>query len=472
MRVIATALLLLLTACGGGGGGGGSASLNNIPESLSFPHEPTGHYNVVNTPDLGPRHLPIYRDDRHLLVGVDQGADHLGSLPEVTERDDYEVRYGRLNDGAGRAVLASYFSDGLDGDSVVRRYTSRPVVRVIGSATAQERQRVLAAVQLVNAALPEGLRMDVEAPLPGLSLLDTVNDQGRRFVSGAERDGTIHVEFMPCAAYYSCGTSGGTGWVHFNYADDTISNSYVQMARGVPAYRNPRWGVILLAHEILHALGLQGHAPVALDTIMAVSNDVYQTRQGTAQPVSLLYPADREALRVLYGEVAPGDSVNDLGAWASTSLHIAGTGEHAAFGVALRNGYAEPWVYGLRPSTDLADNAALSGSATWRGALLGLTPAAASVAGDAEIGVDLAAMTGRADFTELETWDAAPGEAGTGAQWLDGDLGYTISVHGNTFVQTGGDSGVVTGVFLGAAHEGVGGTVERTDLTAAFGGQR
>ena len=55
---------------------------------------------------------------------------------------------------------------------------------------------------------------------------------------------------------------------------------------------------------------------------------------------------------------------------------------------------------------------------------------------------------------------------------MHGDLGYTIFVSGNAFVQTRGDERVVTGVFLGRAHEGVGGTLERTDLTTAFGGVR
>ena len=43
---------------------------------------------------------------------------------------------------------------------------------------------------------------------------------------------------------------------------------------------------------------------------------------------------------------------------------------------------------------------------------------------------------------------------------------------GNTFVQTGGDEGYLTGGFFGESHEAMGGTLEREDLTAAFGGER
>ena len=83
-------------------------------------------------------------------------------------------------------------------------------------------------------------------------------------------------------------------------------------------------------------------------------------------------------------------------------------------------------------------------------------------------------LAGRANFTGLDHWgpNQAPGDAGTGTSWLDGDLGYSISVRGNTFRETGGDQGRLTGVFVGGNHEGVTGTLERTDLTAAFGASR
>ena len=100
--------------------------------------------------------------------------------------------------------------------------------------------------------------------------------------------------------------------------------------------------------------------------------------------------------------------------------------------------------------------------------------------------VNLTALTGTADFTALETWgpNVAPGAAGTGTMWLDGDLGYTIAVRGGTtppgqaghlsyvFRETGGDAGRLTGIFTGQNHEGAAGTLERTDLTAAFGATR
>ena len=222
-----------------------------------------------------------------------------------------------------------------------------------------------------------------------------------------------------------------------------------------------------MAHELLHAMGIDHHVQYWLSSIMQ-SGDHYQF----ATP-SILTALDREAIAALYRRLDPGDGPGDFGPWSAQSIHLAGNGEHANFGVAMRNGYTESWAHGPTPTTPLASNPALSGSATWEGALLGFS-GLRSVAGDAEIGVQLATLTGRADFTSLETWapNAAPGAAGTGTTWLDGDLGYTITVIGNTFRETGGDDGTLTGIFSGAAHEGAAGTLERSDLTAAFGASR
>ncbi len=78
------------------------------------------------------------------------------------------------------------------------------------------------------------------------------------------------------------------------------------------------------------------------------------------------------------------------------------------------------------------------------------------------------------NLTGLESWaaNARPGAIGAGTIWGDGELRYTIGVRGNTFIQTGGDDGVITGAFFGALHEGMGGVFERYDLNAAFGASR
>ncbi len=415
------------------------------------------HYSLFDranaSADVG--RIPVYFGADYFRVGVDQGSA-IGGLPIVATRDDIEVRHGTVADGVGQTALRRY----LDQARAEGNYVNRPpAVMMADGATHQERGWIKAAIRMVNAALPPEARMSIFDPLLG---------------SDGRADITV--------SFVRAGTLGGNaagrtfGNIRRNSAGEITRASHsIRLDRGANVFSDNeaffggyRRAVILIAHELMHALGL-GHVSPDFDTLMADNSDMYRLRQGAQQPSSLLYPADREALRVLYG-----GSPTDFGPWGATSTHLHGNGPYAGFGVALRNGYAEPYAYGPWPGAgDLTNNQALSGSATWTGTLLGFS-GRSPVAGDAEIDVQLATLTGRADFTALESWDVgmAPGAAGTGTTWLDGDLGYTIAVTGNTFRETGGDDGTLTGIFTGAAHEGAAGTLERSDLTAAFGASR
>ncbi|MDE0382868.1 MAG: hypothetical protein OXI22_03210, partial [Defluviicoccus sp.] len=235
-----------------------------------------------------------------------------------------------------------------------------------------------------------------------------------------------------------------------------------------------RLGVI--AHELIHLLG-RGHVdPNRFPATLMVA--------GGSEELSphVLHPLDREALLAVYRHLPPGTPPDriaaELGSWSETSMHIRGAidvaGGEIAFGAALRNGLSQPWAAGPAPGSILGDNAALSGSASWSGRLLGLTPNAETVAGAADLSVDLGSLSGALNFSALERWpaDAAPGPAGSGTTWRDGRLGYEIEVRGNGFIRTGGDEGEVTGAFFGPGHEGMGGVVVRADLSAGFGGKR
>ena len=468
--VLPVVLSLVIAGCGGGGGGSSTNVRPDTESRLAFPYEGGGQYTIAGLPRLtenDARQMPVYHDGTRMMVGVDQGNRHLRTLPKTAIRSGVNVHHGYLNDGAGRVTVADYLDDAVG--SRVQKYNSPPRIQIIGRTSAGDSDRVIRAVQLLNASMPEHAKVRVAAPSPGFSLRDNVGPTGLYYRSGRERADTIYVEFVPESDYRRGENSAAVTWGAPN------EYAYIQFNMGANSYRRDREAVILLAHELMHALGDYGHVDSRFPTILEGTGAIHHHEQnGERQPMSLLYRVDREALQALYGRLDNGDDPTDFGPWASTSLHVAGDGEHANFGVALRNGYAEPWAYGLRPSTDLASNPALSGTATWVGALFGLTPPASAVAGDARIGIDLTAMTGRADFTSLESFPAgqAPGAVGTGTQWLDGDLGYTIAVSGNTFRQTGGDDGRVTGIFVGRSHEGAAGTLERDDLTAAFGATR
>ena len=413
-------------------------------------------------------------EDWGFIDGVQQTREGVESLPIVASSPDLEIRYGRLKDGAGTETLHAFFTEYLASaaseflrDPTLHnralRYRTPPVVRLIGSPTAREVQETIAAVQLVNAGLPESAKLVMGETIPNLSFPD--DPDGR---SNWTLENVIAVDYQEAKdAFEEDGsrTEGVTYADNQFRADGSINWSYIRMGRTVDGaggtIRQDLTGQ--LAHELVHALGVYGH----------VDPFAYRSLMNAFGSSGILWPTDREALRVLYGRLQPGDFLPfGFGPWASDSLHIHGNSPYAGFGVALRNGYAEPWAYGDLPDGDLADNPALSGSVVWTGTLLGLGPDAASVRGDASIRIDLESMAGRADFTRLETWGAAPAAVGTGATWGDGDLGYAIAVHGNTFRDTGGDAGRLTGSFTGISHEGVAGILERTDLTAAFGGVR
>ncbi len=432
------------------------------------------HFGIWALPDADradAKRSPISHDsdgnDRRVFVGVDQGTEHIGSFPVLMYRGDTEIRFGRLNDGAGQAQVAAYLSQAAPS----RTISSNNQVRVIGGADQTERNRVLAAVRMVNAALPEDAKLEVAPQRPGLSLQHGMS--GRTyFPTGAELPNTIHIEFVP-----GRDPSGGTAAAR---AFNLSNSSYVAFFQGSNSYQRERETIILLAHEIMHALGLNGHVS-GMPSIMLGTGGIHAVSQGgLRQPMSTLYPADREALRALYS----GNPVS-FGPWSSTSLHIHGNAPHAGFGVAFRNGYAEPWAYGYLTGYGLETNSALRGTVRWDGDLVGFTPAAEAVMGDAEIQVNISSLRGTAEFTDLEHWGArqAPGAEGTGTIWGDGDLNYVIAVSSNdaaagkagatpTFREIGGDAGRLTGVFTGHGHEGVTGTLERSDLTAAFGGSR
>ena len=412
--------------------------------------------------------------DWGFIDGVQQSRQGVGLLPVVSRFPALDIRYGRLEDGAGRETLQAFFeaflsdaaSQYLENPGIhhrALRYWATPTVRLIGMPTAGEVKETVMALQVVNSMLPESAQLLMGETAYGLSFPE--DDAGR---SEWPLENVIAIDFQDAHDAFE---EDGSRTEGLTYADNefredgSIRWSYVRVARIVAGacegcdYRLPLVGTLI--HELVHALGLYGHV------------DPFRWRSvvnGFGGGMSAL---DREALHVLYTRIEPGDRLPlDFGSWDSDSLHIHGNGPFAGFGVVLRNGYGEPWAYGDLPDGDLADSTVLSGWATWTGTLLGLTPDAASVRGDARVGIDLELMSGRVDFTELESWTGAPLAAGTGRPWGDGSLGYAVAVSGNTFRETGGDVGRLSGVFTGIFHEGVAGILERPDLTAAFGGAR
>ena len=163
-----------------------------------------------------------------------------------------------------------------------------------------------------------------------------------------------------------------------------------------------------------------------------------------------------------------------LGGWLHIRGDIDAVPGGAAFGVAANNnqGVLEPWAMRPEPASLLSENAALSGYVRWHGMFMGYG-ANVVVASDADLSIDLETLDGYFELSRMGYWtsfeDVSPG---TGAVWGTGGLSYVVDVSGNTFTSVSGPDGAVEGIFVGAAHEGMAGTLKRNDLVGAFGGSR
>ena len=378
----------------------------------------------------------------------------------------FTLSSGRVRDGAGADEVVAYLKESLaDFGKEVAAFPGNPVVRVSRDSSDDQYGLAAQAVAVLNTALPWEKRLLMGEDIAPLDRLEDIPD------------GQIYVEFGSVAEfdeYYEEITADtiGIGGSEI-YSDGTIRAGFAVVDEG---YEGPIDRVYILLHELAHALGF-GHVseenfPDSVLNPEATERDRHRDDYAAIDAAAFL-----AATRFRPG-TKPGDiTVDSLGPWSDSSFHLrAGLsfpGGSLAFGVTSYNGLGYSWAAGNAPEARLEDNRRLSGSATWNGALLGLTPGEAAVAGRVRIGVELPSLDGRADFTDLETWAGRiPGDPGSGAIWGDGDLGYTIAIDGNIFFETGGDEGTLTGAFVGAAHEGAGGTLERRDLSAAFGATR
>ena len=473
---------------------------------------------------------PIVNLDGTLHVGADV-APPAAQLAAGGDYNGIAVSFGRVQDGVGADRVFEFLQEYMDlgefkNTPGLEGYSAPPVVRIATGTDEEFTEYVVRAIQLVNAALPYDKRLVLSAtPAPPLTAIDDVSD-GQIFidfapwadwnVSNKPPFDTATAIAQPDPIYYYNedqmrweiqGTRASHIWVDtdqilkawvFNTGtgqwEMQVLESHVDDTDTIIMLLSEDANTSTIAHELLHTLGFSQHAdPTRFmnSSIMNVEDSqerIVRTSNGTATlnehnrvPGHILFPVDREALLATYDRLEPGIlpeefSAQSIDPWDDTSFHLLGEmsfpGGDASFGVASRNGFAQPWASGPTPWTNLADNPRLLGSATWNGALLGVTLSAETVAGNARLNVELADLDGQLDFTNMEKWgaNAAPGAPGSGMTWGDGDLGYAIEVRGNTFIQTGGDDGEVTGAFFGAAHEAMGGVLERNDLAAGFGG--
>ena len=263
-------------------------------------------------------------------------------------------------------------------------------MRYVEGTSAGQVDELVGAVRLINASLPRDFQLTVDST-PVTAAADAAGTSSETLAAGQilvefDRREDWEISYDPAANPVGAALWWGRGGAAITarvYVDDTR------------VYAPQRQGT--LVHELIHALGRdhpdRARFPDSIMNIPSMAADAY-----------VLYPLDREALLAVYGTLSPGatpgEIATDLGPWDDESIHLRGDLGDLAFGASLRNGLAQPWAAVPRPGIDLADNDALTGSATWTGRLLGLTPTADSVAAAAGLTIDLASLRGTLDFTE------------------------------------------------------------------------
>ena len=445
---------LILPGCGGGGG----SSIPRQPALIPA--------QALNAP-------VIQRRD-----GVQIGGDVRPSRSRLSPAGTHEgvaVSTGSVRDGESSARVKDLLGKHAVGrvgsnpeTSYISTFYQKPTIQIRETTPDGYIDDVIRVVQLINSALPYDKRISVSpVRAPHSAMLVCVGDTCRQddyipaghiFVGLGPQNTWPSEERPPVlVAGVESSRDGPTSYIWIN-TDIVVGANQLRK---------------VLAHELGHALGLLEHIePHEYRTVM-------NTDYVNSPPVTYLPQIDTDTLYALYTRFTHEYGFrqfdpNDLGPWTDVSFHLRGDMEDVAFGASSRNGLIQPWAHGSSPETNLADNQALSGSASWSGRLLGFTSNSESLAGAADLTINLSTLRGQLDFTGLEHWgvNAAPGPIGSGTTWNDGDLLYSVIVRGNTFNQTGGDAGEVTGAFFGPAHESMGGVVERSDMSAGFGGRR
>ena len=310
--------------------------------------------------------------------------------------------------------------------SYISTFYQKPTIQIRETTPDGYIDDVIRVVQLINSALPYDKRISVSpVRAPHSAMLVCVGDTCRQddyipaghiFVGLGPQNTWPSEERPPVlVAGVESSRDGPTSYIWIN-TDIVVGANQLRK---------------VLAHELGHALGLLEHIePHEYRTVM-------NTDYVNSPPVTYLPQIDTDTLYALYTRFTHEYGFrqfdpNDLGPWTDVSFHLRGDMEDVSFGASSRNGLDSALGAWPSPETNLADNQALSGSASWSGRLLGLTSESESLAGATDMTINLSTLRGQLDFTGLEHWgvNAAPGPIGSGTTWNDGDLQSTASSSG------------------------------------------
>ena len=476
-KVVLTIGCLTLAACGGGSG---EVSMGRVSQ-LDYSNTAAPRHSYTPYETRSHTHLFSLSDEvTEVYIGGDlEPRETLRHVATTSNGIRYEM--GASRDGVGVDRLVNYEHDlltsnetdpyGLSGNGFVP-FITQPYLYLDPEFLAPENVGILRAlydsILILNDALPPEFQIviaDTRATdiaysgqiVVSLESPDLIGLKcGANAVACARNDIDTLWDWTTVTQHY--------------YTDSSVL--YIPDDFDTSEYTYPRSTII---HELLHALGIWGHVDSVEfpDSIMGTAGEFIPNLGHVISRI------DREVLQIKYMSQRT-DLYNDWGEWSDTTFHLVGRTDdgNLNFGVALFNGLPQPWVRGVLPDTELADNYRLYGTATWSGNLLGFS-GPSPIAGDAELQVRLYTLSNPDNEQDLRFRDIYflnRFESGSPDRWFHTrDIDYKVNVSGNGFQNVQGEGyeqGHVTGAFIGPEHEHMGGTLKRTDMVAAFGGTR
>ena len=199
----------------------------------------------------------------------------------------------------------------------------------------------------------------------------------------------------------------------------------------------------VFVHEMIHSLGLFGHVP-----------------SGRYGPDELMDNRARLARSVKphnYLSLVHHYDPNYLGGWNGDYELLRGDTGDVGYEVWIMNDTLAWPIYGFGQDWTGTHPRELGGSASWRGGLVGYTSGRRFVEGTSALDYDFHVDRLSANFT----WDG--GGVANYHRVETGALGTLYAEDAR---------GTMHGLFMGDDHEYVSGSLDRTDITAAFGAER
>ena len=336
--------------------------------------------------------------------GVQVGGDVRPSrdaLSPAGTHDGVAVSSGRVLDGENAERVKDYlkiyavYSSSLE-DPELQTFNVKPVIRIRDKTPDRYIDDIIKTVQLINVALPYEHRITISSERAPHSVEPVCEGDDCIYYTNDVPRGQIFVGVAPQSTwpiYARTGEDSLAGITNQGAGIGGVGPAATVWVNTAALDNNHAYIRIILAHEILHALGMAGHPE--LEDFQSVMNSAVPWER--TNQVYHLEKIDVDGLHAVYTRFYDGSRYadydpNGLGSWTDVSFHLRGDIEDGvSFGASSRNGLIQPWAHGPSPSSNLSG----MGSAGWSGRLLGFTSNSESLAGAADLTINLVTLRGR-----------------------------------------------------------------------------